>query len=280
MTALRLPMLERAVPATLLRWEGVLVCLVGWALLLLIPLSTGELGLSWDALNHHVYLGWTAEQHRFDRDFLGAGYQSFQAPWLNWPLYRMAVGGWSGLGAALVLASLHAVVLWPMWMLVRASMPGPAVFDAAMRALAMALAFLSSVVLSAFGSSMNDLLAATPLVWAVALAMEPVARGSGISPSAARWYLLLSGVAAGIAVALKLSNGPMAILMPALWLLCARGWSGRAIALLTGSAGAVAGFLAGYGYWGGLLWRFFGNPLFPFHDHWFAPLRAWVGWAG
>jgi hypothetical protein len=279
-SALRVPALERAVPVTLLRWEGVLVCLVAWGLLLLIPLSIGELGLGWDALNHHIYLGWTAEQHRFDLDFLAAGYQSSQAPYLNWPLYRMAVAGWSGTAAAMVLASLHAIVLWPMWMLVRACMPGAAVFDVAMRALAMALAFLSSVVLSAFGSSMNDLLAATPLVWALALAMEPVARAGSLSPSGVRWYVLLSGLACGFAVALKLSNGPLGILLPALWLLCARDWRGRVIAVLLGCAGGVAGFLAGYGYWGWLLWRFFGNPLFPFYDHWFAPLRAWGGWAG
>ena len=93
------PVLDRPVPAALLRWEGVLVCLAAWAFFVAIPLSLGELGLGSDALNHHVYLGWTAEQHRFDRDLLGAGYQSFQSPYLYWPLYKMAVGGWTGAAA-------------------------------------------------------------------------------------------------------------------------------------------------------------------------------------
>lgn len=279
MSTVSLAALERRLPAALLRWEGALVCLVAWGLLLLIPLSTGELGLGWDALNHHVYLGWTAEQHRFDRDFLAAGYQSFQAPYLNWPVYRLAVGGWSGAAAAIVLASLHVIAVWPVWMLARICVPGPTVFDAAMRGLAVALAFLSALVLSAFGSTMNDVLGAAPLVWAVALAMDCSARGH-LPAAKARRYVLLSGLAAGLAVAVKLSNGPLAILMPGLWMLCARGATQRCVAVMVGSAGAVVGFALGYGYWGWTLWRFFGNPLHPFYDHWFAPLRAWAGWVG
>lgn len=274
------PLLERALPAALLRWEAVLVCLAAWGFLLAIPLSLGELGLGWDALNHHIYLGWTAQQHRFDRDFLGAGYQSFQSPYLYWPVYRMAVGGWNGMWAGAVLASLHLIAVWPVWMLARRCMPGRTVFDLAMRVLAVALALMSGVVLSAFGSSMNDLLAAAPLVWAVALAMEPVTRTGDPGPAAARRWVLLSGLCAGLAVAVKLSNGPLAVFMPGLWLLGARGPRRRLAAVLLGSIGTLAGFLLGYGYWGWLLWRHFGNPLFPFYDHWFAPLRAWVGWAG
>jgi len=271
--------MDRTVPAALLRWEGALVCLLAWGVLLSIPLSLGELGLGWDALNHHIYLGWTAEQHRFDLDFLAAGYQSFQSPYLNWSVYRMAASGWTGASAGAVLASLHMLVVWPVWMLARACAPGAATIDVAMRVLAVALALMSSVVLSAFGSSMNDLLAAAPLVWAVALAMEPTAR-AGMAPAMVRRYVVLSGLCVGLAVALKLSNGPLAVLMPGLWLLCALELRGRVEAVALGSLGVLAGFLLGYGHWGWLLWRQFGNPVFPFHDHWFAPLRGWLGWAG
>lgn len=272
--------LDRIVPSAVLRREGVLLSLAAWAFLVSIPLSLGELGLSSDALNHHLYLGWTAEQHRFDRDFLGAGYQTFQAPYLYWPFYRMAIGGWSGAAAGALLASLHVLAIWPLWMLARACMPGQTVFDVLMRALAVALALLSGLVLSAFGTSMTDVLGAIPLVWAVALAMEPVARGAGMPLANVRCYVALSGLCAGLAVALKLGNGPLAVLLPALWLLCGRGWMRRLGSVLLGSVGVLAGFLLGYGYWGWLLWRHFGNPVYPFYDHWFAPLRGWLGWAG
>jgi hypothetical protein len=275
----RPPFLERALPAVL-RWEGLAVCLVAWGFFLAIPLSLGELGLSSDALNHHMYLGWTAEQHRFDRDFLAAGYQSFQSPYLYWPVYKMASIGWTGVAAGAVLASLHMVAVWPVWMLARICVPGGSLFDVVMRALAVALALLSSVVLATFGSSMNDLLATAPLVWAVALAMEAAAQVANIAPAPARRYVALSGLCAGLAVALKLSNGPLAIWMPGLWLLCGRESRGRFGAALLGSLSALIGFLLAYGYWGALLWRYFGNPVFPFFDNWFASLRALLGWVG
>lgn len=267
-------------PPALLRWEGALVCLVALGCLVAIPVSLGELGLGWDALNHHIYLGWTAEQNRFDRDFLGAGYQSFQAPYVNWPVYKMAAAGWTGASSGAILALLNIIAVWPVWMLARACAPGGAVFDLAMRALAVALALMSGVVLSAFGSTMNDVLAAAPLVWAVALAMEPAARAVDMAPAKARRYVAVSGLCAGLAVALKLSNGPLAVLMPGLWLFGARELRGRLAAVLLGSLATLAGFGLGYGHWGWLLWRHFGNPVFPFYDHWFAPLRGWLGWTG
>jgi hypothetical protein len=65
-------------PAWLIRWEQVLVVLASAAALAGIPIALGQIGLSWDALNHHIYLGWMAEHPRFDRDFLAASYQAYQ----------------------------------------------------------------------------------------------------------------------------------------------------------------------------------------------------------
>lgn len=265
--------LEREAPALLVRWEGLLVCLLAWAAFVAIPLSLGELGLSWDALNHHIYLGWTAERPRFDRDFVAAGSQSYQFPYLYWPVYKLAVGGWSGAAAGAVLATLQVLAVPPVWMLARACMPGRTAFDVAMRWLAVALAFLSGVVLSLFDASQNDLMASIPLVWSVALAMEPVARPD-VGARAAHRFVLLSGVCAGLAVAAKLSNGPLAILLPGLWMLAVCGVRPRLIAVAFGCIGTLAGFALAYGYWGMLLWEEFGNPVYPFYDHLFALLRT------
>jgi hypothetical protein len=192
----------------------------------------------------------------------------------------MAAAGWSGVAAGAVLASLQAIAVAPVWMLARTCVPGASVFDVAMRALAVALAFSSAIVLSAFGVSMNDLLAAVPLLAAVALAVEPAVRVRDMGRSVAQRYVVLSGLCAGLAVALKLSNAPLAIGMPLLWLLCGRTLRTRIAAALAGSLAALAGFLVAYGYWGWLLWRHFGNPLYPFLDPWFSLLRGWLGWAG
>ena len=269
-------LLEREAPAAVLRWEALLVCLLGWAAFVSIPLGQGTLGLSWDALNHHIYLGWTAERPRFDRDFLAAGYQSFQFPYLYWPVYKLAMLGWSGAAVGAVLATLHALAVPPVWMLARACVPGRTGFDIALRGFAVTLAFLTSVVLSMFHSTQNDLMAAVPLVWAVALAMEPVARPA-MGRSASRRYVLLSGLCAGLAVAMKLSNGPFAVLLPALWLLAQSGVRERLVVASVGCAATTFAFVLSYGYWGLQLWRNFGNPVYPFYDGVFAPLRGLLG---
>lgn len=254
------------------------VLLAVWLAFISIPLLLGQFGLSWDALNHHIYLGWEANQHRFDRDFLAAGYQGYQYPYLYWPVYKLAVAGVSGVTAGVVLATLHMVAVPPVWMIARTCMPGGTLFDAGMRSLAVVLAFLSGVVLSLFDSSSNDLLAAAPLVWAMAFALEPLRGAETVWRSAAR-AIFLSGLFAGVATAFKLSNGPLAVLFPLLWLLCVPGpWRARGLLSLTGCAGAVAGFVLAYGYWGWLLWSRYGNPVYPFYDPWFDPVRAALGW--
>lgn len=265
------------VPAHVLRWEGLLVCLLTVALFVSVPLALGELGLGSDALNHHFYLGWTAQQHRFDLDFVAAGYQAYTFPYLYWPLYQLAHAGWSGVEVGVALAALHALLVAPpVWLLARTCIPGATWFDLAMRVLGVALAFLTGVALSVLDATMNDLLAAAPLVWAVALALRAIPT-AGSDAGYVRWPVLFSGLCAGAAVAAKLSNGPLALLMPGLWWLCGRGWKPRVIAVALGSAATLLGFAGLYGYWGWLLWRYFGNPIFPFQDHWFEPLRRWAG---
>lgn len=271
------PATRPSVLTALLRWEGLLVCLLTVISFASVPLAQGELGLGSDALNHHLYLGWTAQQHRFDLDFVAAGYQAFTFPYLYWPVYQMAAAGWSGVAVGVSLAGLQGLLVAPpVWFLARACMPGASWFDLAMRALGVTLAFLTGVALSVLDATMNDLLAAAPLLWAVALAVGAMA-GERRDAKVLRWQVALSGLCAGAAVAAKLSSGPLAILMPGLWWLCGYGWRRRMTAVALGSAATLVGFAALYGYWGWLLWRFFGNPIFPFHHHWFEPLRRWAG---
>lgn len=255
---------------------GVLL-VVAWAAFVAVPLGLGGIGLSWDALNHQVYLGWIANEPRFDRDFLAASYQSFQYPYLYWPFYKLFQSGLSGEWAGAVLVSFNVLAVPPLWLLARACVPESSWYGSAMRWLAVALAFFASVVLSMFDTTANDLLAAIPFVWGVALAMQPW------SPRRANWLttrrlVLLSGFCTGAAVAFKLSNGPLAILMPLLWGLQGPSLKQRAIHIAWGSVTTLAGFSLLYGYWGWQLWVHYGNPIYPFYDGWFAPLRLWLGW--
>lgn len=241
-----------------------------------VPLALGGIGLSWDALNHHVYLGWFADEPRFDRDFLAASYQSFQYPYLYWPVYKLYAAGIGGPWAGAVLVSMNLLAVPPLWMLARAGVPDANWYGLAMRWLAVALAFLTGVVLSLFDSTSNDLLAAIPLVWAVALGLEPMARKDPSDRTVTR-LVLLSGFCAGAAVAVKLSNGPLAILLPLLWVFHGSSVRQRLVHVAFGTMAALAGFLLLYGWWGWQMWVHYGNPVYPFYDQWFEPLRAWWG---
>jgi hypothetical protein len=129
--------------------------------------------------------------------------------------------------------------------------------------MATAFAFCSALVLSLFDSTSNDLLAAIPMLWAIVFA---VAAASDRDPRApvVRRRLLLSAAFAGVAVACKLSNGPLAIVLPLVWWF-APGTPGQRIArVLSASAVALCAFAIVYGYWGWQLWRSFGSPFYPF----------------
>jgi len=252
------------------------ILLLAWPLLVAIPVLRGELGISWDMLNHHVYLGWTAAAPRFDRDVLAAAYQSYQFPYLYWPVYQLAVGGATGAQAGFVLASLQLLNVPPVWIMARRCIPDAGWFGACMRLLAVVLAFLSVLVLSLLDSTSNDLLSASPFLWALAVALGPATGAE--PPGRSRRRAVVSGVLAGVAVAFKWSNGPLALLLPLLWAWAPGTVRERAQAVVAGSAAVLAGFAVTYGFWGWQLWTHFGNPFFPMFDNWFEPVRATVGW--
>ena len=107
--------------------------------------------------------------------------------------------------------------------------------------------------------------------------MEPLRkdRAAWRTPTRA---IVLSGLFAGVSVAFKLSNGPLAILLPIVWLFAADTLFGRIRLVTIGSIATLFGFAITYGYWGSLLWSHFGNPVYPFYDHLFAPIRNLTGW--
>ncbi|MBC5782793.1 hypothetical protein H8N03_07530 [Ramlibacter sp. USB13] len=257
-----------------LRREGWLVCLAGTLAFVAIPLWLGYLGISWDALNHHIYLGWTAEHPRFDRDYVAAAYQSYQFPYLYWPFYKLAMSGVSGATAGMVLALLHALAIPPVWLIARATIPGEDMFAAGMRTIAVALAFMSGLVLSLFDTTANDLLASIPLLWAYALALQPIADPKASALRGA----VLSGALAGVALAFKLSNGFLVVALPVLWLWTGGSLPARAGRCIVAGCALLAGFVACYGYWGWQLWTHFGNPMYPLYDGVFEPMRAFLGW--
>ncbi len=269
----------RSAPLWLQRWELTIVLFVMWLVFISIPLYLGEIGLSWDAMNHQIYLGWVANGSRFDKDYMAASLQSYQFPYLYWPAYKLAISGASGMTAGLVLATLHLIAVPPVWMVAKAVIPGTGVQCAAFRGAAVILAFMSAVPLQMLTVTGNDLLAAAPMLWAIAIVFKAMTDEHAESKPSFFRVALISGLLGGLAVACKLSNGPLVILLPWLFLFFQGTSLLKRIQWMVINTIAVGlGFTITYGYWGYQLWLQFGNPLYPFYDGYFEPLRKMLEW--
>jgi hypothetical protein len=218
----------------------------------------GQWGWNWDAINHHVYLGLTAEQPRWSLDVLAAGTQVYQYPYLYWPVYKIAQMSGSGLAAAVGWSAAQAALLLPpVWLMAHRLIDTGAMarWEAALlRSGACVLAFLNAIVLHGLGMTSNDLLAALPLLWAVALQCGHSRSDKLALVCAALW---------GVSTAFKWSNGLMLPVLLFWWWQSERPhlpWR-RGLAL---AAGAVLGFGLVYLPWGLQLWAVRGNPFYPF----------------
>jgi hypothetical protein len=220
----------------------------------------------WDAVNYHLYLGYSALNDRFALDFFAAGPPSYLNPYAFAPLYLMSAAGWSAIAIAVTLAAWHALALWLTYEIAlvasalqhRGASPPFAL-------LAVVFAASNPVLLQALGATMSDLSTAVPVLagW---LCLSRAVRDGGLSKVA------IAGLLCGVATALKLSNAVFAMAaVPALVFLPGPLASRvRAIALFC-LVCAVAFALVSLP-WSWQLWREFGNPLFPFlNEHFRSP---------
>ncbi len=236
--------------------EWLLLTAAAAALAALLPWHAGFLGWSWDALNHHVYLGLIADSPRWHLDVIPASVQTYQYPYLYWPVYKLSQ--WQGspmLAAACWSAFQAAMLALPVWLICFRLLPPQPTGrqDTALRVLACASAFMSVVVLAGLQTTANDLLVAVPLLWALALSLHPEFNNRRAASAA---------MLVGAAIAFKLSSG---LFLPWLLLWWCRPrpprWPlSRALAI---ALGAASGFVLAYLPWGWQLWQLTGNPMHP-----------------
>jgi hypothetical protein len=247
--------------------ELLAVTMLSAAVVAALPLQAGVWGWSWDALNHHVYLGLISETPRWHLDVTAASVQGWQYPYLYWPVYRLTLLPVHGaVAGALWAAFLCALLVPPIWLTSMRLLPladntrtgaAQAVFE---RSAACALALMSLVVLSSVGTTANDPLAAVPLLWAVAVMALPAPSDRRAAAAAALW---------GVSSAFKLSNA-LAIPLLLIWWWRGPGWPLPLRRGLAIAAGALAGFALAYAPWGWQLWQHTGNPFYPFFQRLFG----------
>ena len=212
--------------------------------------------VNWDLLNYHYYGPFQLFANRLDQDFFAAAAQSYLNPVGYLPFYAMVSWGWHSVLASALLAAAHSISIALLYLLAwRLFAHLPTRERIAFSCLATALGSATAVFWATVGTSFLD-----PLLVPLMLAGLLVLLGEKGT--------FLAGVLFGAAAALKYSNAIFAL--AAFPLALALGLR-AGVLYIAGGALAVA-VLAGP--WLALMWREFGNPVFPLLNAWFQSPHA------
>lgn len=235
---------------------------------------------NWDLKNYHWYNAWALLNGRLGWDLAPAQVQTYYNPigdlpfyflvqWLPWPRH---VSFWMALSTAVAALFLlrTLALLFPV-----GRMRGALAWIAA----AFAIGVTGAAGRATIGSTMNEWLSAAPLMAAIWLVVRASVESEGRNTRS----FAIAGLLVGCAVGLKLTYGVFGVAFIAA--LASWGpWRDRMGRVATAAAFAFAGFLVFGGYWAWVMWREFGNPVFPYFNHvfqspWWEPTaffdRAW-----
>jgi hypothetical protein len=219
--------------------------------------------VNWDLLNYHYYLPYELLGMRLEQDFFAASAQSYLNPVGYLPFYLMVSHGWHSVLASLVLAAAHSVSIGLLYLIAwRLFAHLPAGERRFFSALAAGLGAATGVYWMTVGGSFLDPLLVAPMLGGLLLMLREGRHAAARAAAA--------GALFGAAAALKYSNAVYAL--AALPLTLAMPGAIGAARLRACAAYVAAGALAVTilaGPWLALLWREFGNPVFPLMNGWF-----------
>lgn len=219
--------------------------------------------LNWDLLNYHYYLPFELVAGRVEQDFFAAGAQSYLNPIGYLPFYLMVTSGWHSVLASIVLAVAHSTSIALLYLLAhRLFAHLPPRERIILSCLAAAIGCATGVFWPTVGSSFLDPLLVPLMLGGVLLLLDgdrnPVRRAA------------LAGALFGAAAALKYSNAIFALAgFPIVLAVSGSGGGARlraSLAYIAGGALAVGVFA---GPWLVLMYRDYGNPVFPLLNAWF-----------
>jgi len=252
-----------------------LLCCIGYTLLCLVWRTIAGRFLTWDHLNYHLYVAHAWWHNRLPEELFAAGPQSYLNPLPHLPFYAVFQTGAHSLVIALSMALLHSVNLWLLHFIACRLIPPTDRMRRLTVVCSVLLGALSPAFLFEAGTSYVDVVVSIPALSALLLLLVWKERSHETIPG---WrFLYGAGMLAGIAMGLKPSSLVFcATLATALVLLSGRqAWSVVWRATLSGTAGlALSG---GPHAW--MLWKAFGNPVFPlfnglFRSPWFPPVTV------
>ena len=220
--------------------------------------------LNFDFINYHLYGPYLLLEGRFDKDYFGGGLAGYLNPLVYVPLYLMVRAAWHSLAIAGVLTFVHSLNLLLAWKICDRLLPASHPSRRWYLFCGVLLAFSSPIFLAELGSSFAEVLTSILVLASLLLLLDEYSKDDWDR----KWFAA-AGLLLGLATGLKLANGLFAVgAMLALLPMAGRnrGLAPNVFALVLG---ALAGGLLTHGYWSFLLWREFGNPLFPMANNLF-----------
>jgi len=218
--------------------------------------------LNFDLINYHLYGPQLLLEGRFDKDYFGGGLAGYLNPLIHVPLYLMVRAGWHSLVIAGVLCFVHSLNLLLAWKIGERLLPASQPSRRWYLFCGVLLALSSPIFLAELGSSFAEALTSIPVLAGLLLLLDEYAKDDWD-----RRRFAAAGLLLGLATGLKLANGLFAVGATLALLPMVDRKRGFALSALV--LGGLAGGLLAHGHWSFILWREFGNPLFPMANNLF-----------
>lgn len=253
-------------------WAAALAACVataGW-----LSVAAG-LDVNWDLKNYHYYDPFAFLEGRIAWDVAPAQIQTYHNPLADLAFYTLVREIPSPRIVAAAMALPAGIAAFLLLRMLVALFPAGTAGRWAWIAAAFAVGMTGASGQAVLGTTMNEWLPAMLLMAGLTVIVESIARRGPASVPA----LALGGLAAGLAMGLKLTYGIFALALVVSAAMRTPWRAGFSAALASGFA-VLAGLAITYGFWGAILWREFANPFFPyfndvFRSPWYEPV-AWL----
>lgn len=248
---------------------------------LLIPLPTlwvlwlGGGTISWDALNHHLYLGRQAIYgSRLSQDLFAAGSMTCQYPLGYAPLAFMLDAGWSGHLIFIVLTMISSLIIPAGWLIAWTLYPIQDRVGFLVRTSCIILLTTSVLWWKLLTQTSNDAIGFTLSLWSFALLTLCFRKFETPSGKYAIFSIcMISGILAGLAFIVKMTFFVAVLACFCIFFFLNGNVKERMkYATAFGLTVAITCIIAG-GEWAFLTFRECGSPIYPFGVDFFQEYR-------
>lgn len=217
--------------------------------------------LNFDALNYHLYAGYSAFDNRLDKDYFAASWQQYLNPYSHLPFYLMVKFDLNSKIVALVFTMFHALNLLIIYEISVTIHQKKNIFIPVF--LSLFFAFTNPIFLVELGSTFNEISTSVFVLFGWLLLVKSFYKNY----EKIRFLVFWAGVSIGVSVGLKITNIYFSITALPLILLLNLSKPRLFFLVAIFGVGGLLGVVVSTGYWFMELWSRFANPVFPLFNN-------------